>query len=110
MVGIFGGGFTTVCNFRLLGDDKNSTIHFADITDEFYDTILDTRQKFYDKWIEADSGFFISAVNDENSSQQNMVDQIINVDAWHNHMTVKEIKNGFESPFMLNLGNVPEFL
>ena len=37
-------------------------------------------------------------------------DQIINVDAWHNHMTVKEIKNGFESPFMLNLGNVPEFL
>ena len=50
---------TTVCNFRLLGDDKNSTIHFADITDEFYDTILDTRQKFYDKWIEADSGFFV---------------------------------------------------
>ena len=99
----------TVCNFRLLGDDKNSTIHFADITDEFYDTILDTRQKFYDKWIEADSGFFISAVNDENFptfQSYGDSDQIINVDAWHNHMTVKEIKNGFESPFMLNLGNV----
>ena len=100
---------TTVCNFRLLGDDKNSTIHFADITDEFYNTILDTRQKFYDKWIEADSGFFVSAVNDENFptfQSYGDSDQIINVDAWHNHMTVKEIKNGFESPFMLNLGNV----
>ena len=57
---------TTVCNFRLLGDDKNSTIHFADITDEFYETILNTRQKFYDKWTKADGGFFVSAVNDEN--------------------------------------------
>ena len=100
---------TTVCNFRLLGDDKNSSIHFAEITDEFHKTILHTRQKFYRKWFKTNTGIFVSAVDDENCptfQSCNDSDQIINDDKWINHMKVNEIKNGFESPFMLNLGNL----
>ena len=104
---------TSVCNFRLIGDEENSSIEFAEMSDEFSQTIIDTREKFFKKWMEAKEGFYTFARDNEESptiQSYGPVDQILDTKPWHNHMNVQETKKGFKSPFMLDFGSLHRVL
>jgi hypothetical protein len=108
------GRFSTVCNFRLLGDTQNSKIFFANASDKLVSETEKICQKYIDSdeiWIDSatkEKSIFSNikprAYNDDKSLMTGAPnDYFCKPDVWENELDIVAVKENFENPFLLNL-------
>jgi len=102
--------FSTVCNFRLIGDPLNSRILFADADDHMQQATEEIVKDYINKDIEGkESEDIFSYIKPRSYTSDNTLmtsspnDYVCDASVWEPHLTHVATKEGFENPFLLNL-------
>lgn len=102
--------FSTVCNFRLIGDPINSQILFADGDDALQQATEEIVTDYINKDVVGQSSKDIfshikprSYTADKSLMTSSPNDYFCKPDVWEPHLTQIAVKQGFNNPFLLNL-------
>lgn len=102
--------FSTVCNFRLIGDPINSRILFADGDETLQQATEEIVLDYINKDIQGIESKDIfsnikprSYTEDKSLMTSSPNDYVCNADVWEPHLQQVAVKQGFENPFLLNL-------
>lgn len=102
--------FSTVCNFRLIGDPINSRIRFADGDEQLQKATEDIVTDYIHKEVAVKESADIfsnikprSYTEDESLMTSSPNDYFCKADVWEPHLKQVAVKEGFKNPFLLNL-------
>ena len=102
--------FSTVCNFKLIGDPVNSRIRFAEGSDALKEATESIVNDYINKDVDVTTTKDIfsnikprSYTQDKSLMTSSPNDYFCKAEVWEPHLTEVAVKEGFNNPFLLNL-------